>query len=88
MDNFIRRWKRFLPESVHCIQHYSAATFAADLAAGVTVGLVLEAKGIFGFTQISEVMVNAVLGSVIINELLAPFFVRFSLIKAGEAVQI
>ena len=55
--------------------------------AGVTVGLVLEAKGIFGPSQISEVMVNAVLGSVIINELLTPFFVRFSLIKAGEAIQ-
>jgi len=52
--------------------------------AGVTVGLVLEAKEIFGPTYLSEVMVNAVLGSVIINELLAPFFVRFSLTKAGE----
>jgi Kef-type K+ transport system membrane component KefB len=61
--------------------------FALLPTAGVTVGLVLEAKGIFGSTQISEVMVNAVLGSVIINELLTPFFVRFSLIKAGEAIQ-
>jgi Kef-type K+ transport system membrane component KefB len=52
--------------------------------AGVTVGLVLEAKEIFGPTYLSELMVNAVLGSVIINELLAPFFVRYSLIKAGE----
>ena len=61
--------------------------FALLPTAGVTVGLVLEAKGIFGSTQISEVMVNAVLGSVIINELLTPFFVRFSLIKADEAIQ-
>lgn len=53
--------------------------------AGVTVGLVLEAKSIFGATYMSEVMVNAVLGSVIINELLAPFFVRFALVRAGEA---
>ncbi|MBW2011509.1 MAG: cation:proton antiporter [Deltaproteobacteria bacterium] len=55
--------------------------------AGVTVGLVLEAKGIFGSSYLSEIMVNSVLGSVILNELLSPFFVRFSLIKAGEAVQ-
>ena len=50
------------------------------------MGLVLEAKEIFGSTQISELMVNAVLGSVVINELLTPFFVRFSLIKAGDAI--
>jgi len=55
-------------------------------SAGVAVGLVLEAEEIFGPTYLSEVMVNAVLGSVIINELLAPFFVRFSLIKAGETI--
>jgi len=52
--------------------------------AGVTVGLVLEAKSVFGGSQITELMVNAVLGSVFINELLTPFFVRFSLSKAGE----
>jgi len=40
MDNFIRRWKRFLPESVLCVPQYSAASFTADLAAGITVGLV------------------------------------------------
>jgi len=55
--------------------------------AGVTVGLVLEAKEIFGPTQLSEMMVNAVLGSVIINEILTPFFVRFSLTKAGEIMK-
>ncbi|MCK4469453.1 MAG: cation:proton antiporter [Desulfobacterales bacterium] len=53
--------------------------------AGVTVGLVLAAGEIFGDTYLSEIMVNAVLGSVIINELMAPFFVRFSLRRAGEA---
>jgi Kef-type K+ transport system membrane component KefB len=52
--------------------------------AGVTVGLALEARNIFGVSRISELMVNAVLGSVIINELLTPFFVRFSLKKAGD----
>lgn len=52
--------------------------------AGVTVGLVLEARTIFDPTSFSEIMVNAVLGSVIINELLTPFLVRFSLFRAGE----
>jgi Kef-type K+ transport system membrane component KefB len=67
----------------HVVKKYLG--FALLPKAGVTVGLVLEAKEIFGSTYLSEVMVSAVLGSVIINELLAPFFVRFSLIKAGEA---
>ncbi len=58
--------------------------FALLPTAGVTVGLVLEARSIFGTAQISELMLNAVLGSVIINELLTPFFVRFALRKAGE----
>ena len=53
--------------------------------AGVTLGLVLEARVVFGDTYLSDIMVNAVLGSVIINELLTPFFVRFSLRRAGEA---
>ncbi|MFQ5962354.1 MAG: cation:proton antiporter, partial [Candidatus Methylomirabilales bacterium] len=50
--------------------------------AGVTVGLVLEAKQVFIPTALSEIMVNAVLGSIIINELLTPFLVRFSLFRA------
>ena len=58
--------------------------FALLPKAGVTVGLVLQAKDLFGSTQMSEVMVNAVLGSVIINELMTPFLLRFSLKKAGE----
>ncbi|RZB32050.1 MAG: hypothetical protein SRB1_01669 [Desulfobacteraceae bacterium Eth-SRB1] len=53
--------------------------------AGVTLGLVLEARVVFGDTYLSDIMVNAVLGSVIINELMTPFFVRFSLRRAGEA---
>lgn len=52
--------------------------------AGVTVGLILAARDIFGPTAQAELMVNAVLGSVIINELLAPFGVRFALFRAGE----
>ncbi|MBU4345365.1 MAG: cation:proton antiporter [Proteobacteria bacterium] len=53
--------------------------------AGVTVGLVLAAGNVFGDTYLSEIMVNAVLASVIINELIAPFLVRFALRRAGEA---
>ncbi len=56
--------------------------------AGVTVGLVLIAKDLFGATPISEVMVSAVLGSVIINELLSPPLVRYALVKSGETGQI
>jgi len=54
-------------------------------AAGVTVGLVLIAQELFTDPNISELMVNAVLGSVIISELLAPPMVRYALIKSGEA---
>jgi len=53
--------------------------------AGVTVGLVLEAGGAFGRSRLSEIMVNGVLGSVILNECLTPFLVRYSLKKSGEA---
>jgi len=59
--------------------------FALMPSAGVAVGLVLEAGAIFGPSSLLEIMVNAVLGSVIINELMTPFFVRFSLRRAGEA---
>jgi Kef-type K+ transport system membrane component KefB len=59
--------------------------FALLPKAGVTVGLVLLAKDVFPSSQISQVMVSAVLGSVIVNELLAPILVRYALIKAGEA---
>lgn len=55
--------------------------------AGVTVGLIFEAAAIFESSHLSEIMVNAVLGSVVINELMTPFFVRFAIIKAGEATQ-
>jgi SulP family sulfate permease len=34
------KWKQFLPKSILCLQDYSARIFAADLAAGLTVGLV------------------------------------------------
>jgi hypothetical protein len=60
-------------------------SFAILPQAGVAVGLVLSAKEVFGPTYQAEVMVNAVLGAVIINELLTPFSVRFALFRAGEA---
>jgi hypothetical protein len=51
----------------------------------VTVGLVLEAQDTFGSGEFTRIMVSGVLGSVMINELLTPFLVRFSLFRAGEA---
>ena len=55
--------------------------------AGVTIGLVLIAKDLFVDPAVSELIVNAVLGSVIINELLSPPMVRYTLLKSGEAKQ-
>jgi Kef-type K+ transport system membrane component KefB len=52
--------------------------------AGVSIGLVLAAEGIIGDRAAAEVMVNAVLASVIINELFSPLLVRYALVKAGE----
>ena len=51
--------------------------------AGVTVGLVLMTRS-GGDTQIYQLMLNAVLGAVIINELLAPPLARYALLRAGE----
>ncbi len=59
-------------------------SFAILPQAGIAVGLVLNGREIFSAGQ-AELMVNAVLAAVIINELLSPFFVRFALIRAGEA---
>lgn len=53
--------------------------------AGVTVGLILAGRHIFPAAEISELMVSAVLGSTIINELMTPYFVRYALRKSGEA---
>lgn len=52
--------------------------------AGVTVGLILLARNVFDASPLSDIMVNAVLGSVIINELIAPPLVRYALFKAEE----
>jgi Kef-type K+ transport system membrane component KefB len=53
--------------------------------AGVTLGLVFMAQS-FMRPEIFEVMVNAVLGSVIISEIVAPPLVRFALKGAGEGL--
>ncbi len=58
--------------------------FAILPQAGIAVGLVLIGKQLFGPSEYADMMVNAVLGAVIINELLTPFFVRFALSRAGE----
>jgi Kef-type K+ transport system membrane component KefB len=54
--------------------------------AGVTVGLVLVAQEIFPLALMTNILVNAVIGSVIINELIAPPLVKHALLKAGESV--
>jgi Kef-type K+ transport system membrane component KefB len=51
--------------------------------AGVTVGLVLIAQEIFP-TPVASLLVNAVIGSVILNELIAPPLVKYALVQAGE----
>lgn len=52
--------------------------------AGVTIGLAFMARPLFSDALLYDIMINAVLGSVIINELAAPPFVRYALLKAGE----
>lgn len=54
--------------------------------AGVTVGLVLLTRTVID-PQSYQLMLNAVLGSVIINELLAPPLVRYALLRAGEGTE-
>ena len=54
--------------------------------AGVTIGLILLAEPLME-PQVGKIMVNAVLGSVIINELIAPPLVKFALKGADEIVQ-
>ncbi len=51
--------------------------------AGVTIGLVLLAKR--AFPTFGAIMVNAVLASVILNELIAPLLTKYAIFKAGEA---
>lgn len=52
--------------------------------AGVTIGLVLIAREIFHLPVVANILVNAVIGSVIINELISPPLVKHALMKADE----
>ena len=52
--------------------------------AGVTVGLALLAKQYFESSGVGNIMLSAILTSVIINELIAPPLTKYALIKAGE----
>ncbi|MBN1687908.1 MAG: cation:proton antiporter [Candidatus Omnitrophica bacterium] len=54
--------------------------------AGVTIGLALEAYHNFSpsLPILSETMLNIIVGATLINELTAPFAVRYSLSRAGE----
>jgi len=54
--------------------------------AGVTIGLVLLTQQNSAFSIIGNMMVNAILASVIINELIAPPLTKYALFKAGEAI--
>jgi hypothetical protein len=51
--------------------------------AGVTIGLVLLAA--IEFPTFGPLMLNAVLASTIINELIAPPLTKYAIFKAGEA---
>jgi Kef-type K+ transport system membrane component KefB len=53
--------------------------------AGVSIGLVLVAKEYVADPSAARIMVNAILASVIINELISPLLVKTALIKSGEA---
>ncbi len=59
--------------------------FALLPKAGVTVGLVLQAKSIFPESY-GEMLINGVLASVLLNEIMTPFLLRFALIRSGEAM--
>lgn len=52
--------------------------------AGVSIGLVLAGKEFMADPEVARIMVNAVLASVIVNELVSPALVKFALTKAGE----
>jgi len=58
--------------------------------AGVTVGLALLAKQhlVFSGTGIGNIMISAILASVIINELIAPPLTKYALFKSGEAAEL
>ena len=52
--------------------------------AGITLGLVIAAGAILGEGPAADIMVNVVLASVIVNELVSPVLIRLALARAGE----
>lgn len=70
------RWAK-APEAVQ--RYLGLALFPQ---AGVTVGLVLLARDIFADPAVADILVNAVIGAVIINELIAPPLVKYALLNA------
>ncbi len=57
--------------------------FALFPQAGVTIGLVLAARDIFP-PHLAEIMINGVVGTVIINEIVSPPLLKYCLHKAKE----
>jgi NhaP-type Na+/H+ or K+/H+ antiporter len=56
--------------------------------AGVAMGLILLGKSLMASSPlVAEIMVNAVLGSIMISELIAPPLVKFIIIRSGEGVK-
>jgi Kef-type K+ transport system membrane component KefB len=53
--------------------------------AGVSIGLVLVAQEYVSDPSAARIMVNAILASVVINELISPLLVKTALIRSGEA---
>ena len=53
--------------------------------AGVTIGLAMLIKEHQAFSNIASIMINAILASVIINEIIAPPLTKYAIFKAGEA---
>ena len=53
--------------------------------AGVTIGLAMLIKEYQAFSNIAGIMINAILASVIINEIIAPPLTKYAIFKVGEA---
>lgn len=53
--------------------------------AGVTIGLAMLIKQRPAFSSIESIMINAIIASVIINEIISPPLTKFAIFKAGEA---
>ncbi len=60
--------------------------FALLPSAGVAIGLILDAKGLMDTISpyLGGLIVSAVVAKTLLNEIITPFLVRFSLIKAEE----